>query len=178
MPQGTHAAAKGEGPSQTLSRTKRGSQGPARLGMHAWVGRRMTWGRGRRPHWRSHFLPFWVRHLPKNGAQSCDQFHLTAISRGFGHRSSGGAEICPFCRAAAPLHSFWGLLGLLCQSTLYPPGSRSSTPPLEQCLISRAIFLLLVTSPPHPRGPNATHRSFLMEERKHHVFKNCQTAIH
>lgn len=147
MPQGTHAAAKGEGPSQTLSRTKRGSQGPARLGMHAWVGRCMTWGRGRRPHWRSHFLPFWVRHLPKNGAQSCDQFHLTAISRGFGHRSSGGAEICPFCRAAAPLHSFWGLLGLLCQSTLYPPGSRSSTPPLEQCLISRAIFLLLVTSP-------------------------------
>lgn len=34
--------------------------------------------------------------------------------------------------------------------------------------------LSLCASSPQPKGPNATCPSSLMEERKQHVFKNCQ----
>lgn len=39
------------------------SQGLARFGVHAGVGRSMGWERRRRPYWRSCFFSFWVQHL-------------------------------------------------------------------------------------------------------------------
>lgn len=53
----------GDTVSQTLLYTKRGSQGLARLKVHAGLGRSTVSGRGRRPHWRSYFLSFWAQHL-------------------------------------------------------------------------------------------------------------------